>query len=74
MIKDDLTDKAIEIVQTTGRASIAALQRRLRIGYMRAARIMDGLEEQGIVGPPDHLEPRKVLIDTDGNKIGEEEA
>lgn len=49
--KDNLLDKAIEVVREDGRASISLLQRRLRIGYSRAARLIDTMEEQGIVGP-----------------------
>jgi ribosomal protein S25 len=50
-LDDDLLDKAEEIVREYGRASISLLQRRLRIGYSRAARLIDLLEEQGIIGP-----------------------
>lgn len=49
--KDDLLDKAIEIVREHERASITLLQRKLRIGYSRAARLIDAMEEMGIVGP-----------------------
>nr|MBC7244941.1 DNA translocase FtsK [Chloroflexota bacterium] len=49
--KDDLLDKAIEIVREHDRASITLLQRKLRIGYSRAARLIDAMEEQGIIGP-----------------------
>ncbi|MGC8786771.1 MAG: DNA translocase FtsK, partial [Anaerolineae bacterium] len=49
--KDDLLDKAIEIVREYDRASITLLQRKLRIGYSRAARLIDAMEEMGIVGP-----------------------
>jgi S-DNA-T family DNA segregation ATPase FtsK/SpoIIIE len=49
--KDELIDKAIAIVQETQRASASMLQRRLRIGYPRAARLIDELEELGVVGP-----------------------
>jgi S-DNA-T family DNA segregation ATPase FtsK/SpoIIIE len=49
--KDQLIDKAITIVQETQRASASMLQRRLRIGYPRAARLIDELEELGVVGP-----------------------
>jgi S-DNA-T family DNA segregation ATPase FtsK/SpoIIIE len=47
---DDTLQRAIEVVQQTGQASASMLQRRLRIGYPRAARLMDELEEMGIVG------------------------
>ena len=49
--RDDLVERAIEIVRETQRASASLLQRRLRIGYPRAARLIDELEELGIVGP-----------------------
>jgi len=49
--KDDLLDRAIEIVREQNRASISLLQRRLRIGYSRAARLIDTMEELGIIGP-----------------------
>jgi len=55
----------VEIVRETHRASTSSIQRRLRIGYTRAARIMDVLEERGIVGPPRGSEPREILIDLD---------
>jgi DNA segregation ATPase FtsK/SpoIIIE, S-DNA-T family len=64
---DELLDAAIEIVRQTRRASTSSLQRRLRIGYTRAARIMDLLEEKGLVGPPRGSDPREILIDLDGD-------
>lgn len=60
--EDDLFDEAVEIVIQTGQASVSYLQRKLRIGYARAARLMDMLEERGIVSPPDGARPRMVLI------------
>jgi S-DNA-T family DNA segregation ATPase FtsK/SpoIIIE len=50
---DPLLDEAIDVVRREGRGSVSMLQRRLRIGYTRAARLVDTLEEKGIVGPPD---------------------
>ncbi len=61
-----LLEKAIAIVRETRRASTSSLQRRLRIGYTRAARLMDIMEERGIVGPPRGSDPREILIDLDG--------
>jgi len=61
-----LLDQAVEIIRQTRRASTSSLQRRLRIGYTRAARLMDNLEERGIVGPPNGSDPREILIDLDG--------
>jgi len=63
---EDLLNRAIDIIRETRRASTSSLQRRLRIGYTRAARIMDILEERGILGPPRGAEPREILIDLDG--------
>jgi S-DNA-T family DNA segregation ATPase FtsK/SpoIIIE len=48
---EDLLEQALEIIKKDGRASISLLQRRLRIGYARAARLIDELEDQGIIGP-----------------------
>ncbi len=63
---DDLLEAAVEIIRQTRRASTSSLQRRLRIGYTRAARIMDILEQRGIVGPAQGADPREILIDLDG--------
>ena len=60
--KDQLIDKAIAIVQETQRASASMLQRRLRIGYPRAARLIDELEAAGVVGAFDGSKARDVLI------------
>jgi len=62
---DELLTQAVEIIRETQRASTSSLQRRLRIGYTRAARIMDILEERGIVGEPRGSEPREILVDLD---------
>ena len=48
---EELVEQAIEVIRQTNRASVSILQRRLRIGYTRAARIMDLLEDRGVVGP-----------------------
>lgn len=63
---EDLIQAAIEVIRQTRRASTSSLQRRLRIGYTRAARLVDILEERGIVGPPRGSDPREILIDLDG--------
>ena len=59
---DDLFDDAKYAVMEAGKASTSYLQRKLRIGYSRAARLMDILEEQGVIGPADGSRPREVLI------------
>lgn len=59
---DDMTEAAIEVVVEAGQASTSLLQRKLKLGYARAARIVDELEEKGIVGPYEGSKPRKVLI------------
>ncbi len=62
---DELVEQAIEIIRETHRASTSSLQRRMRIGYTRAARVIDILEERGLLGPPRGSEPREILIDLD---------
>jgi S-DNA-T family DNA segregation ATPase FtsK/SpoIIIE len=59
---DELYDQAVALVAETGQASISMLQRRLRVGYNRAARMIEKMEEQGVVGPSDGVKPRNVLI------------
>ena len=60
--RDDMMDKAIELATRQKKLSTSLLQRRLRIGYPRAARLMDQLEEEGIVGPSDGSKSRDVII------------
>lgn len=59
---DDLYDDAVQLVVEMQTASVSMLQRRFRIGYSRAARIVDQMEMRGVVGPPDGSRPRQVLI------------
>ncbi|MBB5147816.1 FtsK/SpoIIIE family DNA translocase [Ureibacillus thermosphaericus] len=59
---DELYDEAVKLVVEMQSASISMLQRRFRIGYSRAARIVDQMEARGVVGPPDGSRPRQVLI------------
>jgi len=61
--KDDLYDEAARIVVSTGQASISYLQRRLRIGFSRAARLVDMMEMEGLVSPAAGGKPREVLVD-----------
>jgi len=60
--KDELYEEARSIVVEADRASTTFLQRKLRIGYARAARLMDMLEERGVVGPPRGAKPREILV------------
>ena len=62
---EELIQQSIQVIRDTRRASTSSLQRRLRIGYTRAARVMDILEERGFVGPTRGAEPREILIDLD---------
>ena len=59
---DDMFRDAVRVVTDTRKASTSLLQRKLRIGYARAARIIEEMEEQGIIGPADGARPREVLI------------
>ncbi len=59
---DEMLDAAIEVVLETGQASVSMLQRRLKLGYSRAARIVDQMEERGVVGPFEGSKPRQLLI------------
>jgi len=59
---DKLYDEAYKVVVQAGKASASLLQRRLRIGYARAARLLDLLEEKGIIGPADGARPREVYV------------
>jgi S-DNA-T family DNA segregation ATPase FtsK/SpoIIIE len=60
--KDPLFDKAAELVLLTGQASASYLQRKLKLGYARAARVIDQMEREGIVGPSEGSKPREILI------------
>ena len=62
---DELYQQSLEVLRATRRASTSMLQRRLRIGYNRAARIMELMEEKGIVGPENGSSPREILVDLD---------
>ncbi|MBR3560490.1 MAG: DNA translocase FtsK [Oscillospiraceae bacterium] len=59
---DEMLDAAIDVVLETGQASVSMLQRRLKLGYSRAARIVDQMEERGVVGPFEGSKPRQLLI------------
>jgi len=62
---EELFQQALEVLRSTRRASTSMLQRRLRIGYNRAARIVEIMEEKGIVGPENGSLPREILVDLD---------
>jgi S-DNA-T family DNA segregation ATPase FtsK/SpoIIIE len=71
--EEDITDedeetleKCFEVIRQEGKASASMLQRRLRLGYNRASRMMDIMESRGIVGPGDGARPREILIDLNG--------
>jgi S-DNA-T family DNA segregation ATPase FtsK/SpoIIIE len=59
---DEMLPQAVEVILETGQASVSMLQRRLKLGYARAARIVDEMEEKGIVGPFQGSKPRAILI------------
>jgi S-DNA-T family DNA segregation ATPase FtsK/SpoIIIE len=67
---DDLYKEAVQLVVRTGKASASLLQRHLRVGYARAARIIDNMEDQGIIGPADGARSREVLI-SDYDELGQ---
>jgi S-DNA-T family DNA segregation ATPase FtsK/SpoIIIE len=63
--EDELFNEARELVIQAGKASASLLQRRLKVGYARAARLLDLLEAEGVIGPADGAKPRDVLIQPD---------
>ena len=69
---DPLYDEIVEFVITSGKASASLLQRRFKLGYNRAARIIDLLEERGIIGPQNGSKPREVLVKLEENENEEE--
>ncbi len=71
---DDMYKDAVRVVVESGKASSSLLQRRLRVGYARAARLIETMEEQGVVGPADGARPRDVLISTPEEAFGTPEA
>jgi len=62
---DDLLPQAVDVIMETGQASVSMLQRRLKLGYSRAARIVDQMEEMGVVGPFEGSKPRNILVTRD---------
>jgi len=61
--KDDMYDEAVRVIIESNQASVSILQRRLRLGYTRAARIIDVMEQEGLVGPFEGSKPRRILVD-----------
>lgn len=61
--KDELYDEAVKLIMESGQASTSILQRRLRLGYTRAARIIDTMEQEGLVGSYEGSKPRRILVD-----------
>lgn len=59
---DELYEEAVEVVRNAGKASSSLLQRRLKVGYARAARLLDMMEERGVVGPGEGAKPREILL------------
>lgn len=68
-VDDELYEDAVRIVCELGKASTSTLQRRLRIGYGRAARLIDVMQQEGIVGPPDGSRPREVIKKRDFSRV-----
>lgn len=69
-VLDELYDQAVQIVLEAKQASVSLLQRRMRVGYTRAARLIDSMEARGIVGPYEGSKPREVLMSMDQYKVG----
>jgi S-DNA-T family DNA segregation ATPase FtsK/SpoIIIE len=63
--QDEMYSEAVRVVISTGQASVSNLQRRLRLGYGRAARMIDRMQSEGIVGPADGSRPREILVKSD---------
>lgn len=68
-VDDELYDQAKETIIAAGKASASLLQRRLRVGYARAARLIDILEDQGVIGPADGARPREVLEEKNNGQL-----
>ncbi len=71
---DELYDEAVRIIKESGRASVSYLQRRLQIGYTRAARLMDRMEEEGVVGPFQGSRARAIMPDESSEKFRDGES
>ena len=71
--EDDLYEEAVETVIQAKKASASLLQRKLRVGYARAARLLDMMEAEGVVGPADGSKPRDILVNTESYEEPNEE-
>ena len=73
--EDPIFNEAVEFAVRTGKISASLLQRKFRLGYNRAARLIDIMEEKGIIGPQNGSKPREVLVrlENNNNEEGEEE-
>lgn len=69
-VLDELFDQAVQIVVEAKQASVSLLQRRMRVGYTRAARLIDSMEARGIIGPYEGSKPREVLMSIEQYKMG----
>ncbi len=69
LFEDELYDQAVQIILEAKQASVSLLQRRMRVGYTRAARLIDTMEARGIVGPYEGSKPREVLISMEQYEI-----
>lgn len=69
-VADELYDEAVQLVAEMQTASVSMLQRRFRIGYNRAARLIDAMEERGVVGPYEGSKPRAVLVSQQNEDVG----
>ena len=66
---DDPYDQAVAVVLRDGKASTSYIQRRLGIGYNRAASIIERMEEEGVIGPANHAGKREILVPTEEDKM-----
>ncbi len=71
-VEDDLYDDAVQLITEMQTASVSMLQRRFRIGYTRAARLIDEMELRGVVGPYEGSKPRAVLVGKIKDEIDQE--
>ena len=69
--RDELFDEAVQLVLDAQQASTSFLQRRMKVGYSRAARLMDELENAGVVGPAEGAKPRRILWEQKEEMTGE---